>query len=162
MSRSILSEYFIEPTSVYGPKYFEPSFLLFLDGKTGTLIRELGQKMTAASQNENFEEASILRNRIQSLEVYTSKQKVISNDFSDKDVINYVCEGDDACAMILNIRDGKVVSKRHFYLDTVEDKSESEIIERVLFTYYSENNYIPDEIHLPLKEAASFPRVLEK
>jgi len=120
-----------------------------LNGKTGTLIRELGQKMTAAAQNENFEEASILRNRIQSLEVYTSKQKVISKDFSDKDVINYVCEGDDACAMILNIRDGKVVSKRHFYLDTVEDKSESEIIERVLFTYYSENNYIPDEIHLP-------------
>lgn len=120
-----------------------------LNGKTTTLIRELEQKMKAASENENFEEASMLRNRIQSLEVYSSRQKVVSDDASDKDAINYVREGDDACAMILNIRDGKVVGKRHFYLDTVEDKSESEILERVLFTYYSESTYIPDEIHLP-------------
>ncbi len=120
-----------------------------LNGKTTTLIRELEQKMKASAENENFEEASILRNKILSLEVYSSKQKVVSEDLSDKDVINFIREGNEACAMILNVRDGKVIGKRHYYLDTVEDKSESEILENIVFRYYSENNYIPDEVHLP-------------
>jgi excinuclease ABC subunit C len=57
--------------------------------------------------------------------------------------------------MVLNIRDGKVIGKRHFYLDTIEDKTDSEILENVLFRYYSENNFIPDEIDLQSEIADS-------
>jgi len=119
-----------------------------LNGKTGTLINELEQRMADAAMDQRFEEAALIRNKIKSLEVYTSRQKVVSEDMLDKDVFGFVKEADEACAMILNIRDGKVIGKRHFYLDTVEDKSDSEILESVLFRYYSENNFIPDEIYL--------------
>jgi excinuclease ABC subunit C len=119
-----------------------------LNGKTDTLIKELEQRMNDAADNERFEEAVVIRNKIKTLEVYTSRQKVVSEDMLDKDVFGFVKEADEACAMILNIRDGKVIGKRHFYLDTVEDKSDSEILENVLFRYYSENNFIPDEIYL--------------
>lgn len=120
-----------------------------LHGKTTTLIKELEAKMKDAAINEKFEEAAAIRNRIESLTVYTERQKIVSEDFLDKDIINFVKEDDDACAMILNIRDGKVIGKRHFYLDTVEDKEPGEILENVIFRYYSENSFIPDEIHLP-------------
>lgn len=120
-----------------------------LNGKTGTLIKELEAKMKNAALNEKFEEAAVIRNKIESLQVYTEKQKIVSEEFLDKDIINYVKEEDDACAMILNIRDGKVIGKRHYYLDTVEDKGPAEILESVIFRYYSENTFIPDEIHLP-------------
>ncbi len=120
-----------------------------LNGKTATLIRDLESKMNASSENESFEEAAMIRNKIQSLYVYESRQKVVSEDLLDKDVINFVKEQDDACVMILNVRDGKVVGKRHYYLDTVEDKSNSEILERVMFKHYSENSFIPDEVYLP-------------
>jgi excinuclease ABC subunit C len=120
-----------------------------LNGKTATLIKELEAKMKNAALNEKFEEAAVIRNKIESLQVYTEKQKIVSEEFLDKDIINYVKEEDDACAMILNIRDGKVIGKRHYYLDTVEDKEPSEILESVIFRYYSENTFIPDEIHLP-------------
>ncbi|MBZ0204142.1 MAG: excinuclease ABC subunit UvrC [Ignavibacteria bacterium] len=120
-----------------------------LQGKTLTLIRELEEKMKDAALNERFEEAAIQRNKIDSLQVYTERQKIVSEDFLDKDIINFVKEEDDACAMILNIRDGKVIGKRHYYLDTVEDKEPVEILESVIFRYYSENTFIPDEIHLP-------------
>ncbi len=134
-----------------------------LNGKTGTLIKELDQRMRDAAQNERFEEAASLRNKISSLEVYSSRQKIISEDMLDKDVFGFVKEADEACAMILNIRDGKVIGKRHFYLDTVEDKADSEILESVLFRYYSENNFIPDEIHLQneLIDLAAFKKWLE-
>lgn len=125
-----------------------------LHGKTSSLIKELEAKMRDAAMNEKFEEAALIRNRIESLKVYTEKQKIVSEDFLDKDIINFVKEEDDACAMILNIRDGKVIGKRHYYLDTVEDKEPGEILESVIYRYYSENSFIPDEIHLP-EEAES-------
>ncbi len=118
-------------------------------GKTASLIKELEAKMRDAAMNEKFEEAALIRNRIESLTVYTEKQKIVTEDFLDKDIINFVKEEDDACAMILNIRDGKVIGKRHYYIDTVEDKEPGEILENVIFRYYSENTFIPDEIHLP-------------
>ena len=120
-----------------------------LHGKTATLIKELEAKMKVAALSEMFEEAALIRNRIDSLTVYTERQKIVSEDFLDKDIINFVKEEDDACAMILNIRDGKVIGKRHYYMDTVEDKEPGEILENVIFRYYSENSFIPDEIHLP-------------
>jgi excinuclease ABC subunit C len=119
-----------------------------LNGKTATLIRELNDKMNIASGNMKFEEAAMIRNKISSLEVYTERQKVVSEDLLDKDIFAYVKEQNDACAMVLNIRDGKVIGKRHFYIDSVEDKSDDEILESVIFRYYSENNFIPDEIYL--------------
>lgn len=131
-----------------------------LNGKTDTLIKELKMKMNNAAANERFEEAAIIRNRIDSLEVYSERQKVVSEDLLDKDIINFVKEEDDACAMILNIRDGKVIGKRHFYMDSVEDKSPEDILESVIYKYYSENSFIPDEIHLP--EDAEDVETLEK
>jgi excinuclease ABC subunit C len=119
-----------------------------LNGKTGTLIRELNEKMKLASRTENFEAAAQIRNKIQSLEVYTERQKVVSEDLLDKDIFGFVKEGNEGCAMVLNIRDGKAIGKRHFYLDSIEEKSDEEILESVLMKYYSETDYTPDEIHL--------------
>lgn len=135
-----------------------------LNGKTESLIKELKTNMTEASRQEDFEEAALLRNKIDSLEVYSTKQKVVSEDFLDKDIINIVKEGDDACAMILNVREGKVLGKRHYYLDSVEDKSNSEIFENVIYRYYSENNFIPNEIHLPeeIEDAPALKQWFEK
>jgi excinuclease ABC subunit C len=125
-----------------------------LNGKTSTLIRELEEKMQHSAHSQQFEEAAQIRNKMESLKVYTERQKVVSEDLLDKDIINFVKEEDDACAMILNIRDGKVIGKRHYYIDTVEDKEPDEILESVIFRYYSQNTFIPDEIHLP-EEAGS-------
>jgi excinuclease ABC subunit C len=119
-----------------------------LNGKTSTLIKELRTKMDASAAAQHFEEAARMRNKINSLEVYSERQKIVYEDMLDRDVFGFVKEEDEGCAMVLNIRDGKVIGKRHFYLDTIEDKTDSEILESVLFKYYSENNFIPDEIDL--------------
>lgn len=120
-----------------------------LNGKTGSLISELKVKMDAAADNENYEAAAAIRNKIDSLEVYSERQKIVYEDMLDRDVFGIVSEENDGCAMVLNVREGKVIGKRHFYLDNTEDKSESEILEYVLFRYYSENIFVPDEIYLP-------------
>lgn len=119
-----------------------------LNGKTSSLINELQDKMNDAAKKEKFEDAADIRNKISALEEYSSKQKIISNDMLDKDIFGVVSEENDACAMILNVREGKVIGKRHFYIDSVTDKTDEEVLERVLYRYYSEKNFIPNQIHL--------------
>ncbi|MCX7877974.1 MAG: excinuclease ABC subunit UvrC [Ignavibacteria bacterium] len=130
-----------------------------LNGKTNTLVKELYEKMNKAAREEKFEEAALIRNRLHSLQVYSEKQKVVSEDMLDKDVINYVSEDDEACAVVLKIRDGRVLGMKHYLMTSVETKSPQEIIETVICKHYDENQYIPEEIHLP--QSVSDTNILE-
>lgn len=120
-----------------------------LNGKTRTLINELTQKMKEAAEKEKFEEATLIRNRLRSLEVYSEKQKVVSEDLTDKDIVNYVSDDDDICAIILKIRDGRVLGMKHYFMTSPGSQSPQEIIETVICRHYDESLFIPDEIHLP-------------
>jgi len=55
-----------------------------LRGKTEDLINELKEKMQIASSKFKFEKAAEIRDRIDQLQVYSDKQKIVSNDFQDR------------------------------------------------------------------------------
>lgn len=117
-----------------------------LRGKTDELIEELKKEMNEASTNLEFEKAADIRDRIEQLSLYSSKQKIISNDFEDRDVISAAYEGKDVSATILNIRSGKLVGKRQLTLTTEENEIESKIYTAIIQFYYSEYVEVPKEI----------------
>lgn len=117
-----------------------------LKGKTNDLIKELEEKMYTASAEFNFEKAAELRDRITHLKIYTEKQKIVSMDLADKDVIAAVCEDTDISCVILNIRDGKLLSKKNFRLSGTLDNTPENIYESLIYNYYEENSEIPSEI----------------
>ncbi len=119
-----------------------------LRGKTDNLIEELKNEMNHASASLEFEKAAELRDRIDQLQVYSSKQKIITSDFEDKDIISAAFEGKDASATILNIRSGKLVGKRQFSLTTNENEEESKIYSAIIKFYYNEYVEVPKEIVL--------------
>jgi excinuclease ABC subunit C len=119
-----------------------------LKGKTDDLISELEQKMTIASAEFNFEKAAELRDKIAQLQVYSSKQKVVSTDFGERDVISIAAEGKDVAATILNIRNGKLVGKKNLTLSSAGSDEPSEIYSALLRFYYGELVEIPKEIAL--------------
>jgi len=135
-----------------------------LNGKTQTLIKELNARMLELSAREKFEEAAAIRNNISYLEVYTERQKVVFQDFKDRDIFGFVADQNEGCAMVLNIREGKVIGKRHFYLDNIEEQPGPEILQNVLFRYYSESNFLPDEIFIQcdLADQVALKHWLEK
>ncbi|MBK8982536.1 MAG: UvrB/UvrC motif-containing protein [Ignavibacteria bacterium] len=100
------------------------------------------------SEKMQFEKAKQIRDRINAIEVYSSKQKIVDDEIIDKDVIAFEKTDNDCCGMVLKIRDGKVIGKTHYFLTNVEDKTSAEIIEQLLINYYSKSEFIPDEIHL--------------
>ena len=119
-----------------------------LHGRTNSLIELMKMDMRQAADDMQYEEAAILKNNIELLNVYSQRQKVVSLESKDQDVFAFSYEGNDACAVIFKIRDGKLLEKRHYYISNVEYLSESEILENIIETFYIETDFIPDEIFL--------------
>lgn len=118
-----------------------------LNGKTASLVSELRNKMQEYSEKFMFEQAAKTRDKIESINVYTSRQKMITDDFIDRDVFAFEKEDNDGCAMVLKIRDGKVIGKTHYYVNNVIDEDESKILENIITNHYNKTDYIPEEIY---------------
>jgi excinuclease ABC subunit C len=119
-----------------------------LNGKTNSVIEELTNRIDLYSAKMLFEQAARLRDRIQMIKVYASKQKMVSEDLTDRDVLAVEKEDNEGCGMVLKIRDGKVIGKSHFYLTNIMEKPDSEILENFLTNYYTTAEFIPEEIIL--------------
>ncbi|MBW7887970.1 MAG: excinuclease ABC subunit C [Bacteroidetes bacterium] len=122
-----------------------------LSGKTKPVLRTLEAQMKVAAAELKFEEAARIRDRMRQLEVYSSKQKIVDMEFNDRDILSVALEDDDACGVILKVREGKVIGQRHFYMTNVEGKSEAEIVETLLQRYYLDTADIPREIVIPVE-----------
>ena len=115
-------------------------------GKTDDLIKELEVKMeTAASQTE-FEKAAETRDKIEQLKIISSRQKIVSNDLEDRDVISVAYEGKDSACSIFNIRNGKLVGKKQLRLNLKGAEELPEIYESLIKFYYDEITEIPKEL----------------
>lgn len=122
-----------------------------LNGKIATLEKELKEKMDELAANMKFEQAAKMRDKIEALRVYTSKQKMAGEEIVDRDVFAAVQEDNDACGMVLKIRDGRVIGKTHYYVSNVLEKPPEEVIENLVTNYYNKAEFIPDEIFFPLE-----------
>jgi len=119
-----------------------------LRGKTSNLIEELKIEMDEASIELNFEKAAQLRDKIDELSVYSSKQKIVTNDFDDKDILSVAIEAKDAACTILNIRSGRLVGKRQLKLSVEIDEDIDRIYNAAIKFYYGEFVEVPKSIIL--------------
>jgi excinuclease ABC subunit C len=122
-----------------------------LKGKTSSLVKTLEGEMERLSNEMRYEEAATVRDRIQALSVYASRQKIVDLEESDRDIVAIAVEGDDACGVVFRIREGKLVGSQHFYMNNVEGWTETEVVEQFLERYYLDAQDIPREIFLPVE-----------
>jgi excinuclease ABC subunit C len=119
-----------------------------LRGRTAALAGSLREKMEAASAAMRFEEAALLRDRIAALDVYHQRQKIVDLDLTDRDLVALATNGNDGCAVVFKVREGKIAGKQHFYLSSSGPQEEAEALEQFLGTYYLEADDVPEEVHL--------------
>jgi len=115
-------------------------------GRTDDLIKDLDQKMKLASENTEFEKAAEIRDKVEQLKVISSKQKVVSNDFEDRDVISVAFEDKDSACSVFNIRAGKLVGKKQLRLSLRGGEELEEIYSSAVKFYYGDHVEIPKEI----------------
>ena len=121
-----------------------------LKGKTSRLIQDLQSLMQKASDELRYEDAGEIRDKINRLSVYNERQKVVDADLVDRDLFTIAVEVNDACGVVFNMRDGKIINRKHVYISGVEGQIEEEILEQFIERYYLDAEEVPQEIFLNL------------
>jgi len=126
-----------------------------LKGKTDELIKDLNLKMNLSVEQLEFEKAAEIRDKINQLAAISSRQKVVSDDLEDRDVISIAYEGKDSACSIFNIRSGKLVGKKQLRLAIGEGEEETDIYSAAIKFYYGEFVEVPKEILLDVQPSDS-------
>ena len=111
----------------------------FLEGKDDDLARTLTAEMEAAAAELKFERARVLRDQIQSLNKVRERQKIISIEPVDQDVIGVVRQGNDACVELFFVRRGRLVGQEAFFFDRVAGAPDGEILSAFLRQFYGKS-----------------------
>lgn len=118
----------------------------FLNGNHKKILKELEEKMLAASQEMNFEDAAQYRDLIQSVKRIGERQKITDQHGEDKDVVAVAQDGEDAVAQVFFIRGGKLIGRDHFYLKVAKEDPRAQIVSSFLKQFYAGTPFIPKEI----------------
>ena len=110
--------------------------LLFLEGRTLEVRRRLRERMQAAAAAMLFELAAEVRDALRRLDQIEEPQTVERVGGGTCDVVGIARDEDDACAVVLRVRDGKLVGREHTFLVGVEEAGEGEILTAFLVRFY--------------------------
>ncbi len=102
--------------------------VLFLDGKTGDVMRHTRARMAEAAEALDFERAAELRDALKYLDAMEEPGAIAPADGGDRDVIGYARDGDDACVAVLRIRDGKLLARDHRLLGNVDEEEDGDVL----------------------------------
>src|SRR5438552_2884105 len=108
----------------------------FLEGRDEALALRLTHAMEAAAVEMKFERAAVLRNQIQALNKVRERQKIISTDEVDQDVIGVVRQGSDACVEFFFVRKGRLLGQEAFFLDKVAGWGAGDILSAFVRQFY--------------------------
>jgi len=127
----------------------------FLEGRTKPIIKRLQQDMQKASEELRYEKAAAIRNQIQAINQVVEKQKVISSEQKDSDVIAMARADGEACVQIFFVRSGKLIGREYFVLEGTEEENDGEILGEFVKQFYSQAAFVPQQVFLPheLEEA---------
>ena len=122
--------------------------LHFLNGNYDIILKELEEKMNAASEALEFEKAIEYRELLNSVKKVAQKQKITDSSGEDRDVLAVASEEKDAVVQVFFIRGGRLIGRDHFYLRISGGESASGILNSFILQYYAGTPYIPGELML--------------
>jgi excinuclease ABC subunit C len=123
----------------------------FLNGKEDVILKDLQSEMASAAEKLDFERAAAIRDQISAIEKIQERQKVLSADQIDQDVIAVVKDDRGAAIQMLYIRGGKLIGQRQYLLDGASEVGSAEAVQEFVKQYYADAPDIPREVLLPVE-----------
>ena len=123
---------------------------LFLEGRRHDLMKSLEARMTSAAEKEQFEQAAAYRDLLRTLEDIEDRQRIAAAQGDDTDVLAYYAEPPLVAANLFHLRGGRVVDRREFYWEDLEEFDPQEFVPSLLKQLYLEADYLPKAIHVPV------------
>ena len=121
----------------------------FLDGETDEIVAALEKQMQEASEQMNFERAAVLRDKLLAISRIIERQKIISVNTMNSDVVAMSRDENEACVQIFFIRNGRLIGREYFILEGTEDEQDPEIIAEFIKQFYEQAANVPQEVILP-------------
>jgi excinuclease ABC subunit C len=125
---------------------------LLLDGKDRELAANLEARMLRAAEDLKFELAAKYRDLLRTVRALGEQQKMMTMPDVDIDIFGYYREGPQLALQLFTMREGKIIGRREFFWEDLpaEGFNPSEFLGEVLGQYYTQGNYIPLEIYVPV------------
>jgi excinuclease ABC subunit C len=125
----------------------------FLEGRTADVRARIRDMMQDASGREDYERAKDLRDALRWLDQIDTPSTIEAVGTGDADAIGYARDGDDAVAVLLRVRDGRVLAPDHRFLENLEEETDPGILEAFLVRYYVPVEGRADRVLLPFAPA---------
>ena len=135
----------------------------FVSGKSRRIQKNLSSQMEKASEELDFEKAVILRDRIKSLNIIQSSQRINESNLVEADVIAGYKESGKTCIQVFFYRSKQNWGNQAFFPKHDPDESLSEILNSFVSQFY-ENKSVPSSIILSteIKEKNLIEKTLTK
>ena len=115
----------------------------FLNGDYAMILRELEEKMLAASDALEFEKAIEYRELIASVKQIAQKQKITDTAGEDRDILAIAMDLEDAVVQVFIVRGGRLIGRDHFFMKRGNDESKKEVLSSFMKQFYAGTPYIP-------------------
>ena len=110
----------------------------FMAGRTGPYLREVESEMKAAAAALDFEKAARLRDDAAALKKVIEQNAVVLDDATDADVFALARDELTAAVQVFHVRGGRVRGQRGWVVDTPEDTTDADLVERLLQQVYAD------------------------
>ncbi len=124
---------------------------LFLEGRHKDLADGLRRRMEEAAEEMRFEQAAAFRDLMHTVEEMTEKQKVASASGDDTDIFSFYAEPPLVAVNLFHLRNGRIVDRREFFWEDVEEFEPDSFFTSLLMQIYSEAQPVPSTIHVPVE-----------
>ena len=123
----------------------------FLDGDTDEIVRRLQADMKAAAGSLEYERAARVRDRLAAVQRAIERQQMVGDRNEDVDVIGLAEDDLEAAVQIFYVRKGRVVGRKGFIVDKVEDLDASQLVARILEELYGDEPPlgVPKQVLVP-------------
>jgi excinuclease ABC subunit C len=115
----------------------------FLSGRFGAIERDLAERMRQAAAAEEFEQATIERNRLRAVHSLLERRRVANESVGTLDAVAVALDGREANAQVFQLRDGVLSDRQSFYLANETERDVAEVGEEFMLQYYGGQSSIP-------------------
>ncbi len=121
----------------------------FLEGRTEPVVKRLNHEMEKAAEDLQYEKAATIRDQLLAIDKVVERQKVVSSDQTDSDVIAMARADGEACVQVFFIRSGKLIGREYFVLEGTEEENDEEVLSEFVKQFYAQAAFVPQKVLLP-------------
>ena len=119
----------------------------FIRGRSRETVKYIEKLMLKASDEQKFEIAAMYRDQLNDIKLFHDKQTVTGSNFDDRDVIALANNNAIGIAVILRIRNGRIISREKLSLTNL-DVSPQKNMATIITRFYLDSDFIPKQLLL--------------